>query len=521
MPEAAPPTNRTVNRYLRDTGSGVIARRPAPLVDHRDATRQVWTRAAGLATDMIRNSGRLKGAVDQVLADTVGVELVLNPRPDLSLLGYSTEEAAEWIATVKRRWKAYAWNPAECDLRGKLTIPEMVDIALRHEIAFGECLALHDYMPPAQRRHYGVETGVKTLMVTPSRLVQETSETQRLFQGVFHDENGRATAYKIRRSGSGAWQYDIFPSHDADGRKMVTHLFQHQDADDVRGISPLAASFKKELQAEMLDDATSQMAILQTLFAVTLTSNSPSAEAFEAIQAFSNEIRSDELKEAYAGYFLSVMKRAAENSVSVGTDPAVSHLALDEKLNFETPKVPGPDYQPFKASLGREAARAIGITYGAYSMDHSSATYSSVRMDSATIWPVVLRRRRRIAAPLPQSIYELWLEEEVATGRTPLKGGYEAFLTHRHALCSANWQGPAKPTADDQKSARASSEKIENGTSSLARECADLGVDADEVFAERLAEHRRYVDAGMVSPFERGSGPSKVVADTTAGTTGQ
>ena len=60
-------------RYMRDTGSRVIASRVAPMTMHRDEVRRSWQRAAGLAMDLVQNSGRLKGATDQVLADTVGV----------------------------------------------------------------------------------------------------------------------------------------------------------------------------------------------------------------------------------------------------------------------------------------------------------------------------------------------------------------------------------------------------------------------------------------------------------------
>jgi hypothetical protein len=68
--ESAPP--RPTAGYLRDTKAGIIRTRPAVLRESRDDIRAAWTRSAGIAVDLIQNSGRLKGAVDQVLADTVG-----------------------------------------------------------------------------------------------------------------------------------------------------------------------------------------------------------------------------------------------------------------------------------------------------------------------------------------------------------------------------------------------------------------------------------------------------------------
>ncbi len=499
-------TDRTrATAYLSDTRSGVIASRRASLREHRDEVRRVWSRAGALAMDLIQNSGRLKGVVDQILADTVGVELTLNPQPDLTKLGYDDKERADWIALVKRRHKMWAWNPVECDFRGKLTVPQMADIGLKYWLAYGESTGVVSFMGPSLRQRYGITTGNKMLMVPPHRLVQDTNEGIGLFQGVLHDENGRPTHYRFRDKRDGLSVTNDYAARDAAGRPLVLHAFDPSDAEDVRGLSPLVAGIRKYLMAENLDDATAQMAFLQTILAITLTSKQPSVEAFEALQVMKDVAGSgaDDIADDFAAYFSAQLDRAANSSVTVSSDPTVSHLAPGEELSIKSAGVPGSDYLPFHKALSRDTARAIGVTYGGYTLDYSDATYASTRMETSSLWPVVLRRRERIAAPHYQIPYEHWLEEEVASGRIPFKGGLRAFQANRDRVCWATWQGPAKPSADDQKSANASSERLANGTSSLARECADIGVDENEVFAERLAEHRRYVDAGMRSPYDR------------------
>src|SRR5690606_21182930 len=98
---AAAPLSRPVARptaaYMRDTPSGVIASRQTTLREHRDEVRRIWWRAAALAMDMLQNSGRLRGVADQIIADTVGVELGLNPQPNLSRFGYDPKEATDLI----------------------------------------------------------------------------------------------------------------------------------------------------------------------------------------------------------------------------------------------------------------------------------------------------------------------------------------------------------------------------------------------------------------------------------------
>ena len=506
VPAMTPPSggaHRATSAYLRDTKSGVIRSRPAYLREHRDDIRQAWDRSAALAMDMIQNSGRLKGACDQIIADTVGTELTLNPQPDLTGLGYDDKERADLINLIKRRWKMYAWNPAECDLRGKLTIPQMADIGIRWFIAYGESTGVLSYMSEAQRRRYGITTGTKMLMVPPHRLSQDTRETEGLYQGIVHDENGRATHYRFTTRESGIQMTTDYAARDAMGRSLVLHAFDPMDATDVRGISVLAPTFRKHIQHEILDDATLQMAVLQTMYAICLTSERPSAEAFEAIEALKEMPGADGLAKEFIDYFAGSLNAAAESSISVDGDPTVSHFAPGEKMSFENVKVPGSDYLPFADSLSRDMARAMGITFGGLTMNHTDASYSSVRMENSSLWPVVLRRRERIAAPHYQMPYEGWLDEEVGEGRIPFKGGYDAFAANRDRICWALWQGPAKPTADDGKAAKAQTERISNGTTTLADECAENGKDPDEVFQQRVLEHKRYIDAGLPSPFSR------------------
>lgn len=490
--------------YLRDTKSRVLQTRSSTLRDHRDDVRVAWQRAAGIAMNLIQNSGRLRGAADQVVADTVGVELVLNPQPDLVGLGYNPDDAAALVRNIKLRWKRYAWSPRECDMRGKFNLPQMTDIALRWDMVYGEALGVMSYMPPEERRQYGITAGTKMCMVNPGMLVQDTNDVEGLFQGVIHDGNGRPVAYRIQEKVGGFVRKRDHRAYDGAGRQLVTHVYDPLDAGDVRGISRIASAFRQHIQHEILVDTTIQTAILQTVFAATLTSKTPSKEAFEAIEAMdTNGPDGANYADEYRDYFLASLDRAAESEISISDAPQVSHLAPDEELKLLTTNTPGPQFLPVSRELSRDMARAIGITFGGLTMNHDSATYSSVRMENSSIWPVVTRRRERIAAPPCQALYENWLDEEVGEGRIAIKGGYEAFAANRDRFTWALWQGPAKPSADDVKSAKGSTERLYNGTSTLADECAENGKDPDEVFDQRLREHKRYVDAGLPSPFLR------------------
>lgn len=496
--------SRARAQWGRDTPSGTLAARRRPLIDSRDDIRRQWDRLASIALDLIQNSGRLKGACDQVCADTIGTGLKLSARPDLASLGWSSEEISSWGRSVEARWKRYAENPDEVDFRGKFDLATLIDIGLRHHIAYGETVGTIDFFDPATCRAYGIEAGTKLLLVSPHRLVRETDEARGLHSGVFHDGNGRPAAYRFAARANGFETKVDRPARDADNRTLVVHAFDPWDGADVRGVSVLASALRSQTMAETLGDATLATAILQQVLAVTLTSPEPSAEAFDAIERL-DELDKD-LKAEFLGYFGSRLDQARAGGIRLNGDPVVSHLAPGEELKLHTADTPGSNYLPFSVDLRRELARTIGVTYESFSMDQSDATYSSTRMGVSSIWPVVLRRRRRIAAPIYQAVYESWLDEEIATGRTPFKGGYRAFAANRARATWAEWQGPAKPTADDLKSAKAATERLQNGTSTLEWECSEAGLDFREVVEQRSRELEMVTAAGLPNPFERTQG---------------
>lgn len=513
--------------FLRDTRSAVISTRPAPLTESRDEIRRSWRRVAGLAQDMVRNSGRLSGALDQIVSDTIGTELQLNPTPDpatLRKMGYDDKEIRELISLIKAEWKFWSWNPRECHLRGKFIVQQQLEIGLRDQIIFGEAVGINDWMDAPTRARYGLRTGTKPCILSPTRLVQDTFESQRMIQGVLHDANWRPTGYRFRTEDGLSLATEDWPGYDKAGNVKTFHVFEPTGARDVRGISKLAAAIRKNIQHEMLEDSTLQMALLQTALSISLTSEAPSQDAFEALSALKESGGgdiADQLAQQFIGMYASQVKKARESKLYFGSDPNINHLAPGEKLEVKGAATPGPDYDPFSMSLSRDMARAIGVTYESFTLDNRNSTYASSRVGISSIWPIVLRRRERGVAPIADAMYGPWLDEAVFYGRIPIKGGYEAFRANRDRLLWAQWRGPAKPSADDKKSADASGKRLENYNSSVEIEAAELGHDADELMARQEVEHKWYTERGMRSPYDRVNAPTPPASTSKGGEEGE
>lgn len=522
---------RPTMRYLRDDKSGTLALRRAV---SRDARADVWEagdRAYALAIDFMHNSGWIAGAADQIIVDTIGTELKLNARPDFTGLGYSDKERAEWVQLVERAWKRWAWTPSECDLSGKATVAEMADGVMRHYLAGGEGFGVLSYLDQRTRARYGVETGTKVSLVAPHRLPRRTSLFEGLDQGILHDVNGRVIAYRFRRQSDGLDLDEDIAARDGQGLQQVIHVMDRGDnPDSPRGISPMAPILKVIAQSDQLADATLATALLQTIFAATIESPEPSSEAFQAIQTLSDtdaptswpgtDADWQDYVGSIAGDLIDVWGQRIgalkEGGINLADSARIAHLGPEEKLTFHTAQTPGGNYLPFSQNLQREMARRLGIMFESLSMDFSTASYSSVRMGVSTIWPIAVRRRERIAAPFCQGVYEAWLDEQIAMGRIPFKGGHRAFAANRLKVTWAEWQGPAKPSADDYKSALAAKVRMETGVSSLADECAEMGRDADELMITRSNELKRLTELGLPNPFERmsgGGGPQGAAAE--------
>lgn len=504
----APAPARPQAGYLRDTRSAVIASRPASLEEHREAVRRVWRRAGALAMDLIQNSGRLRGVADQLIVDSCGVELLMDYRPNLAPFGYSPEEQKAFRKLVREDYRVWCWDRRECHGKGDWTIPQQADLSIRNWLAFGESTGVVEFMGRAMRARYGLRTGTKYSVFSPVRLVQDTSEMERMFQGVRRDENGRVSAYRCEVRDAGRTTKRDFPAYDRAGRQLFVHAFDPMSAEDERGISPLAATFRKYLMGENVDDATAQMKFLQTMYAITLTSDAPTADAFEGLEALKENAADagDRIAQDFVNYFGAQLDRAAEGEIKVGNDPGISHLAPGEDLSFKSLSVPGSDYSPFMASIHRETSRAFGISYGGYTLDFENASYASTNMENAAVYPIAVRRTDRIVAPNYLVPFASWLDEGVAEGRIPFKPGYEVFAANREALTWASMVPPPRASADDEKRDRAVTERILNGTSTMEVECAARGLDPEEVFESRVMWHQKYVGAGVPSPYDRKAG---------------
>lgn len=469
------------------------------LREQADDVREAWQTAAGHAIHKIQNSGFISGVVDASTSAVVGNGLNLAARPDFAALGWDEAEGEAWAEKVERMFYAWGSQPRECDASGRMNFGQMQIAAYKSYLYYGEVLG---HLPLFRR--VGRDALTKVLLLPPSRLSSTATDVaMRTIHGVKMDEYGAPISYFIRtKTRLGMAQDQEYRAYDADGRQNIIHLFDPGVA-TTRGITPLAPVLKVASQFDQLADATIAATLLQTMFAATIKNNTPGLAAFSGLMT-EDEMGVEGPTTLDIDQFVDTRSDFYDSAkVNLHQHGRIAHLFPNDELEFHEAKHPSENYDNFASWLLREIARCVGVTYEEATGDYRSATYSSVRISIATIWPIVLQRRQNIVAAFCQSVYEAWLEEMIGEGKLDFPGGLDGFIAMKPYACSAWWNGPAAPQADDLKAARADETLLKIGGTTLEAVSAKYGRDWRDDMKQRKREKDLALSLGLPDPHQR------------------
>ncbi|MEL6750844.1 MAG: phage portal protein [Pseudomonadota bacterium] len=471
-------------------GSDILQGWTAPIRRLDDDVKFAGRTAAARAIDGLHNSGWLHGAVEKTIGLMVGDGLKLSAEPDVAALGWTRAMGDQWSRQVEQRWRTYSTTPMECDAAGRRTVGQMTVQQVRAYYAHGEHLATIEH---AQYTPDGSHTKVSIL--DPLSLPRETRSYESQ-QGVRTNTHGLPIEYVFRlKDADKHFEREVrVPARTQNGRQLVLHTFDG-GAQQRRGITPFAPALRVVRQYDQLADATLTSALIQTIFAATIRSELDTETVLSALQT---QDEGGDVGETTMGKYLTESQRWRKNSnLDLGKHGKIAHLLPNEHLEFNRSEHPNSFYDGFSNGLLREVAACVPCSYETLTGDYRGATYSSVRMSTSELWPVTLYRRQFIAAPFSQAVYDAWLEEEVARGTLPFVGGHAAFVRQRAAATRAKWRGPARPTADDGRSANADQTKLDAGLTTLREVCAEHGLDWEEVVEQQAREAKRKRDLGL------------------------
>ena len=444
--------------------------------------------------DVIRNHGLASGAVQTHLDNIIGPRLRLSLKPNHRALGISVEAATTWARDTEAKFAEYAEDPDHyCDASQRNDFNGQLQLDYRSYLTSFESLSTVEWL-----NRPGAKYRTCFQQVDPARLSNPDGEpnSERLREGVVLGDMGEPTAYWIANrleDESVDITYDTLrewkrvPRVTPWGRRLVIHEFDSERPGQTRGRTGIVSVIAKSKMLEKLEQSSLQAAILNAMYAAVIES----PVAWELIGA-SLGVQNDRTKmiDGMQGYMHN--RNDFHKSGSIRYNGAkIPHLYPGEKLKFTTPEHPTAAFSSFHEAVLRHLAGGFNMTYEQFSRDYSKTNYSSARAAMLEAWRFFTGRRHKIGGRIATQKMAAWLEEAMDNGEVATPPGAPDFLDAKQAYCRCEWIGPGRGHIDPQKEETAVSLRLQNFTTTLERECAEQGLDWEEVLEQRAAEAKR------------------------------
>lgn len=286
--------------------------------------------------------------------------------------------------------------------------------------------------------------------------------------GVELDEAGNPVAYHVLRYHPGdtsfangvSWgEYDRVPA------RLMLHWYRANRAGQVRGVPEITPSLPLFAQLRRYTLATLTAAETAADFAALLETQAPADGETDDPTPF-------ETLEIERGMMTTL--------------PSGARLA---QLKAEQPTTTYPD---FKRELLKEIGRPVSAPYNVTAGDSSPYNYSSARMDHLLYRAAIRVERDHCRRNILERIYAAWIDEAVMIpGYLP--AGVSAETPH-------TWYWPGFEAIDPTKEAAADTERLANGTTTLAELLAEYGQDWQAFLVQRGREVEMARQLGLPIP---------------------
>jgi lambda family phage portal protein len=446
--------------------------------------------------DMVRNDGWASGTVTRLLDSVIGPGFRLVSKPDHRSLsrfdrGFDAVWADEFGQAVEARWRDWAEDPGRWnDTARRLSFGEQLRVAFRHKIVDGDALAVINWLP--ERVGPGrAEFATSVQLVDPDRLSnpQLQPDTVTLRGGVEIDGYGAAIAYHIRQAHQADWfdgarsvTWNRVPRETGWGRPIVIHDFDSDRADQHRAaggvLTPVLARLK---MLAKYDAVELQAAIVNAIFGAFIESPFDHTLLTEALQDGDQHSQKD-----IADYQGNRADFHDERRLSLG-GVRIPTLYPGEKIGTVAANRPNTAFEFFEGAVLRNVAATVGIAEQQISQNWARTNFSSARAALLEAWKTIGRMRASFGRGYATPILGAVLEEAIDRRELPLPRRAPDFMLARAAYSRCRWMGPARGWVDPVKEKQGAVLGMDAGLSTLEHECAEQGLDWEEVIEPQWA----------------------------------
>lgn len=444
----------------------------------------------------------------------VGTGIVAFPRLDRTALGLTEEQADQKEREIRdafNEWAESKWASAD----GTMTFAEM---QLCAEIA--RFLSGDQFAVLRRRARPGAPDGEPAVQLLEADLVSTPSARQTdplVVEGV-EFVNGIATRihvadrYPDTSRGTADTQWATLDIWRRDGRPNVLHIVGRRRAGQARGVTDLAPALESLKAISDLLENELTAALVASLFTVFMGSESgPPAVAPDTgvpLDADGNEI----LDVVPVGPGEEPRPRDVKQPpMKLGSGLVIYGLP-GEKPEILESKRPNPDLAPFFTALAQVTSAATGLPYEVV-MRRFTASYTASQGALIEAFRLYRQRRHTLVSQFCAPVREDVIGWMVATGRLDLPGFFTSTAIRR-AWLACDWRGPTKGDLNPLQSAKAATERLANGMSTLEEECAERDGSSWEMkHPQRAKEMRMRVRDGLQAPVTV-AGTDRVIGET-------
>jgi len=252
---------------------------------HAQQMRSQPTNSRSLGYEAVDQSGRRKQASTVMRSE----DLELNPQRraklvaqsrdmmrNLALAGFAIRKHLDFVARFRlavqtktpfdteaqRLWEEWSNSPEACDITAKHTFPRMVRMSEGRAVIDGD----NGLLPLKTGQLQFIESDrVRTSLIDPKGAV---------VHGVRLNAQGRPIGYQVHRRGPTGMGYEF--EREVPAKDVFWHgYYTTERADQVRGISPIAAGINNLLDAHEWADLAKATEKIRAAFAMVIKSTNP------------------------------------------------------------------------------------------------------------------------------------------------------------------------------------------------------------------------------------------------------
>ena len=466
----------------------------------------------------LRQRGRLMymgapiatSAVKTHRTNTIGLGLKLNPRPDIEFLGLSSDQATEWVKSVKREFGLWANRRETCDATRINNFYEMQQLLMVSWLMSGDVFALVQAAEPTPNGPYRLRlraveadrvatptnTGLSSL--TGQTTGRNPDNGNLIYDGVEVDRSGAVVAYWIRNTYpyEATTEQTTFERVEAVGKTTgqpnIIQIVATERPDQYRGVTILAPIIQHILQLNRYTEAEISAAVVQSFLTAFITTDSDASEM--------------PFNEVGAGYpETEGSYDPNEYELGAGT---INVMNPGEGVTFSSPTHPSSTFDMFVNSIVTQIGAALEIPRDIL-MKAFDASYSASRAALLEAWKSFNMYRTWFTNDFCNPVYDLWMTEAVASGRVQAPGFF-ADPAIKAAWLNCQWIGPSQGMLDPTKEIQAEQMACENGFSTHADSALRLnGSDYDSNIEQLAREKEKAESLGITDTPAAGSSESE------------